>query len=266
MPWVKNPELPVESWSQLLSPPGGPSAQVSRCHAAAAGFPPPSFPPGSTCFHAEGSLCEAPKALGKTTWKWETPLWNSGPQGSFLSQGPYLCPAAVAAGRCQERETEAWAGGHSPHCPQWWPGLGRRREAELCLHDSLTEPAFCKILCRAAAPWTLLPSTLVLGLRNHPLPGARPGPRPLGLTSAAGGSVWPISGGLAQARTEAVASSGDPLWLLQGTCSPHGGAGPELLPTAPLISSLVSPALSALNGVISPSAGTTFSEQMPVRS
>lgn len=144
--------------------------------------------------------------------------------------------------------------------------LGEGGRAELCLHASLTEPAFCKILCRAAAPWTLLPSTLVLGLRNHPLPGPRPGPSPLGLTSAAGGSVWPISGGLARARTEAVASSGDPLWLLQGTCSPHGGAGPGPLRTAPLISSLVSPALSALNGVISPSAGTTFSEPMPVRS
>lgn len=65
MPWVKNPEFPVELWSQLLSSPGGPSAQVSRCQAAAAGFPPPSFPPGSACFHAEGRLCKPLRPWGR---------------------------------------------------------------------------------------------------------------------------------------------------------------------------------------------------------
>ena len=214
---------------------------MSRCWAAL--WPPsilsPShLPLGSACFQAEGglarqgSLQETPPALGKTTQKGEVPVQNSGPQGSFLPQGPYLLLMLLEGVlRGRQRLDSILV---TPRCHGGGQGLGRgwRAGTSDSEHDSLPRPAFCKVLCRATSGLgTLL---LCLGAQEPPpswsLAWAEHPPRPY---FCCWRQLLALLWGVSRARGEAEPSLGAPLGLLQGTCGPHRGAGPGPLLTAP---------------------------------
>lgn len=222
--------------------PGGPSAQVSRCRAAAmASLHPLSVPPapGQRLLPGRGRPGEAGQPSGNSPSCGEDNLERGGSSAEFRSPGqlsvPGPLPAAVAAERHPERKTEAGQRlGHTPHRHGGGRGLGggQRAGAPDGEHDSLPSPAFCKVLCRATSGLgTLL---LCLGAQEPPpswfLAWAEHPPRPY---FCCWRQLLAYLWGVSRARVQAEPSLGAPLGLLQGTCGPQGGAGPGPLLTAP---------------------------------